>query len=71
MMGRIYTAGGEKLTPAKEFEKVERMIGIETEKPPEPANAADAESGCIHCQSGEKIPPAYNYCPFCRVKLRR
>ena len=27
--------------------------------------------GCIHCDSGEDIPSAFNYCPYCNKKLRR
>jgi len=30
--------------------------------------APDAE-GCIHCDSGEGIPSAFNYCPYCSKKL--
>jgi hypothetical protein len=35
-------------------------------------NAMHSDSeGCIHCDSGEDIPSAFNYCPYCNKKLRR
>lgn len=27
--------------------------------------------GCIHCDSGEEIPSAFDYCPYCNKNLRR
>lgn len=35
----------------------------------QPAFETDAE-GCVHCDSGEEIPSAFNFCPYCGVRFR-
>lgn len=47
-------------------------IGVEQWQKRKEHTATPDTEGCIHCDSGEEIPAAFTYCPFCgRILPRR
>ena len=67
-MGHIYTKGGEKLNPANEFQRVEKMIDRFISNAKEHTVQADAH-GCSLCVPYHRVIPNAKFCGACGAPL--